>query len=228
MSALPSLHISARARLPAAYEAAKTALAECSRIDECEQWKDKAVALASYARQANDTALLEYASRIKNRAVRRLGELSRTVETAERRRTDLHPTGGKQTKLETLKAAGVSTSAAHRAELVAEIPAEEFERLVESPAPPSVTELARLGAARKRESFGAPAPQAAEPPLTTEDIEARKALGQLMSFAAFCRTHDNPRELARHIPDDRVANARAAVTTLDTWLDSFVTNLRSY
>ena len=40
------------ARLPAAYEAASRAIAECERIDECKDWSDKAAALASYARQA--------------------------------------------------------------------------------------------------------------------------------------------------------------------------------
>lgn len=209
-----------RAQLPVVYENAKTALAECSRIDECEQWKDKALALASYARQANDTALLEYASRIKNRAVRRLGELSKALEKNERARTDLHPDAGKQTKTETLFAAGISTSAANRAELVAEIPAERFDQLVDGPAPPTVSTLAKIGAEHKRAAEGKPAP------LTEDDLDARRALGQITTFASFCRSHD-PRDLASRIPIDRIQTARAAVATLDAWLDRFVTNLRS-
>jgi hypothetical protein len=63
------------ARLPGSYEAAKRALAECERLDECKDWADKAAALSSYARQADDTALQDYAQRIGLRAVRRLGEL---------------------------------------------------------------------------------------------------------------------------------------------------------
>lgn len=63
------------------------------------------------------------------------------METAERARTDLHPTAGKQTKTAILKAAGLSTSAAQRAEKLAEIPEEEFEAQVESDAPPTVTTL---------------------------------------------------------------------------------------
>ena len=35
------------APLPKAYESAKTALAECTRIDECREWANKAQALAS-------------------------------------------------------------------------------------------------------------------------------------------------------------------------------------
>src|SRR5215471_15276365 len=39
-------------------------------------------------------------------------EISRDVETAERKRTDLHPTDGKQTKAEQLAEAGIPTSTA--------------------------------------------------------------------------------------------------------------------
>src|SRR5262245_38639552 len=42
------------AQLPAAYEAAKDALAKCDQVDECKDWADKAAAIASYARQAHD------------------------------------------------------------------------------------------------------------------------------------------------------------------------------
>ena len=55
------------ARLPATYEAARVALSECVRVDECQEWADKAAALASYARQADDTTLEAYAKRIRGR-----------------------------------------------------------------------------------------------------------------------------------------------------------------
>ena len=41
---------STRAQLPAVYEKAKIALKECAQIDECQQWADRAKALASYAK----------------------------------------------------------------------------------------------------------------------------------------------------------------------------------
>jgi hypothetical protein len=69
----------ADARLPATYESAKRALAECSRIDECQNWSDKAAALASYARQARDDTLFNFATRIKARALDRCGELRRRI-----------------------------------------------------------------------------------------------------------------------------------------------------
>lgn len=45
-------------RAPIAYRAAQQALAQCTEIDECQRWADKAKALASYAHQANDETLL--------------------------------------------------------------------------------------------------------------------------------------------------------------------------
>ena len=65
----------ARARLPVAYQTAKTLLAQCSKIDECKDWADKSEALASYARQAKDDSLRKHADRIQARAIRRAGEL---------------------------------------------------------------------------------------------------------------------------------------------------------
>jgi len=42
---------------PRCTRAARAALAECEKIDECKTWSDKAAAIASYARQAKDDGL---------------------------------------------------------------------------------------------------------------------------------------------------------------------------
>src|SRR5262245_7890839 len=78
-AALPAGIDPAAPRLPEAYESAKRALAECERIDECQEWADKMSALASYARQAEDETLLRTAMRIRGRALRRAGELLKIV-----------------------------------------------------------------------------------------------------------------------------------------------------
>lgn len=78
---LPSVPVET-AQLPALYETAKIALSECSRIDECQQWADKAAAMASYAKQAKDETLQRYAERIKARAITRCGELLKAIEPA--------------------------------------------------------------------------------------------------------------------------------------------------
>lgn len=50
----PPLEAVAIAQLPMRYEAAKTALDECDRIDECRDWADRAAALAHRERSANE------------------------------------------------------------------------------------------------------------------------------------------------------------------------------
>ena len=59
--------------MPATYESAKRELANCARIDECQEWANKAEAMASYARMADDDTLYNMARRIQGRAVRRVG-----------------------------------------------------------------------------------------------------------------------------------------------------------
>ena len=68
------------ANLPKSYEAAKAALANCVSIDECKDWADKAAALASYAKQANDEEMMKMVARIRARAIRRVGEFLKQIE----------------------------------------------------------------------------------------------------------------------------------------------------
>ncbi|KAB2680355.1 hypothetical protein [Brucella pseudintermedia] len=135
----------ASAQLPATYQNAKNALSECVQIDECVTWADKAAALASYAKQANDDEMMKMATRIRDRAIRRAGELLKQIEPQSGKRTDLEPSGGVPTRLEVAKEAGLSRDQMHTALRVANIPDEDFERQVESQNPPTVTKLAEQG-----------------------------------------------------------------------------------
>ena len=135
------------AKLPAVYERATQALAECTRIDECKDWADKAEALASYARQSKDDALRKMADRIQARAIRRCGELLLQMEAAQGRRTDKLHDGAdtKLTRTQVAREAGLSERQKVTALRVASVPQPEFEAAVESESPPTVTRLAEQG-----------------------------------------------------------------------------------
>lgn len=135
------------ARLPETYERAKTAIAECSRIDECQDWADKAQALASYARQANDDSMRKMADRIQARAIRRAGELLKQVQPSKGGRPPETQDGTDPSITRTSAAddAGLSERQRKTALRVANIPEQSFAEQVESDNPPTVTALAEQG-----------------------------------------------------------------------------------
>ena len=109
------------------YEAARYALQEARSVDEVKDVKDKAEALRLYARQANDRDMEVWASEIKLRAVRRIGELSARLEKAPSGRAAVSLPYDGTSKLDALESAGISKSAANRYEQVAAIPEAQFE-----------------------------------------------------------------------------------------------------
>jgi hypothetical protein len=147
------------AALPTTYLAARRALAECARIDQCKEFVDKHKALASYAKQAADSELFDLCTRIKARAMQRMGELLQEFD-AKGKRTD-KPTEGAHGKSqrEAAASAGLSEHQQLQAVRVANVPAEEFDRLVEGINPPTVTALAEIGTKHKpKPVLDAPSP----------------------------------------------------------------------
>lgn len=57
------------------YEHAKTALSEAVAVDEVKDVRDKSIAVAAYAKQADDRELEINARELRLRAERRLGQL---------------------------------------------------------------------------------------------------------------------------------------------------------
>jgi len=232
MSAMIELPSIEAAPLPALYEHAQQALAECSRIDECFAWANKAEAMASYARQAKDDSLRKMADRIQARAIRRCGELLRQIPSA----TGAHMKQEGALLLSRTQAAedaGLSEHQRKTALRVAAIPEPEFTAAVESEAPPTVTALADRGRQSRPVPVAAAAPPSAAAPEQLVELgaipaadyaRATEAQGALRRFAEFCERHDARRIAAAFKPHE-VAALRQHVSTIDGWLDRFVTSL---
>ena len=115
------------------YEAARHALQEAKSIDEVKDIRDKVEALKSYARQRDDKDMEVWLSEIKLRADRRIGEISVDLDKLDRKESGLKkgsPNSGKTSKAATLKAAGISKSAAYRCEELSSLKEEEFEEVI--------------------------------------------------------------------------------------------------
>lgn len=210
MSALAEIDV-AHARLPQTYEAAKTALANCVNIDECQQWADKAEALASYAKMADDDTLRKLADRIQARAVRRAGELLKQLDA---RGDHMKNDGADISRSDAARDAGISERQRVTAVRVANVPGDQFDTAVESADPPTVTQLAEMG--RKRRT--------PEPPEGFK--EATHLIGAVKRFATFCAEHE-PEHVAGGVLPPEVSEIREHVGRIDNWLDRFVVNLRN-
>lgn len=132
------------AKLPSTYHAAKRAISQCASLDECKDWSDKAAALASYAKQAQDDQLEQMAKRIRARATRRAGELLKQIEPGINRHTTARREGTHTpSRVAAATEAGMSKHQAVQAMRVANVPEDQFENLVEHGA--TVTSLAEMG-----------------------------------------------------------------------------------
>lgn len=111
------------------YEAARTALAAAHRVDEVKNIRDKAEAMAAYARQAKDTELIQYATEIKVRAERRCGELLSRAEknTGTRVRAGVVV---ERSDRQTLADIGLTKDQSSRYQQLAAMPDEHFETAV--------------------------------------------------------------------------------------------------
>ena len=219
---LPAGFNIASARLPAAYESAKRALESCASVDECKDWADKAAALASYARQSEDLELEKLARRIRDRALRRAGELLKQVDARPQN-------ASKQKEVTRLlisqralaNQAGMSEWQAKNAVRIANIPPEDFERQVESDNPPSVSDLARQGT------------KARQPPDPQSWLKGRdpQAFNKVMHFVGDVETYADDigkadlQTILSNLDDRDREKLRLAISRIDQIHDTIVTRI---
>ncbi|MFZ1109005.1 MAG: hypothetical protein WAN43_11770 [Rhodomicrobium sp.] len=110
-------------------------------------------ALASYARQAKDEELLHKARRIQARALRRSGQLLEQIAPARGANQNIqegsHP--NVFTRTDAAHDVGFSEHQQKQAMRIANLPEHEFEDLVDSFDPPTITDLAERGTQRQTE-----------------------------------------------------------------------------
>jgi hypothetical protein len=207
------------ALLPQKYEAARAAIAECERIDECKNWSDKAAAMASYARQAKDDSLRVMAVRIQARAERRCGELLKQIPRAdEATRYGQVAAVPPVTRTQMATDAGLSERQRKTALRIANVPEATFDAHVESPRPPSITQLANLG----KETRPATGPRS--PWQEIECAETREACETLERFAEYCE-RSGSEWIGRAVNATEAQEIRRLIAIADSWLDRLAANL---
>jgi len=201
----------AAAKLPRTYEQAKQALTACNNIDECKDWSDKAEALASYAKQADDETLFKMARRIQARAVQRCGELLKQIDA---RGEHMKSGGAPISRREAADNAGLSKDQQVTAVRVANLPKEEFEAAIEAEKPASVTKLAEMGKQTRE-----------PPPAPPGFYEATHTMGAIRRLAERCEAHQAA-FVAGGVGPDEAREMRSVIPAITTWLTAFLSNLK--
>lgn len=115
------------------YDAARRALAEADRVDQAKDIRDKATAMEVYTYQAKDPELMRFATEIKRRATRRIGELIEEDRKAGKLAKGAREPGTKRgstrvtQKPASLADQGVDKNLASQARKMAAMPEAKFE-----------------------------------------------------------------------------------------------------
>lgn len=204
------------ARLPVNYEAAKIAIIECAKVDECKEWVDKAAAIATYAKQACDNSLKDAAIRIQLRAESRLGELLLEYDEQRKKSKERLPT-----KSEFARDNGVSYALERVVIPMARVPRETRDELIEATPPVKRAELSQLGITPKPDSFF---------------IERRRReeqgrvnyykihFNEVVKFIKWTKDND-ARESAQEVPHKELQWVKDQLPKLLDWLDEFEQHL---
>lgn len=216
------------ARLPETYEAARAALAQCSAVDECNDWADKAAALASYARQSQDDQLERMAQRIRARAIRRAGELLKQIEPAtgkNNQHVQVKEAGDRllHSRTDAAREAGMSPHQAKQAVRVANVSEDDFEEQVESPNPPTLSQLASQGTQKRQP----------EPPRPIIDLKGRdprefnRALHFIGAFEDYARAlvKENIEAVTAILTPEERQRLRGCINKIDAVHDRIMTRI---
>lgn len=128
--------------VPLEYETAVQALAECATLDEGKYWRDKADALAAWAKIHHSDEVLRKAKALKLHAFRRMGELSAELNPRKPQKKGRGSIPGSGPR-SLLKRHGLSEAEADAARMLAQLPQNRFERLLKRPIAPTTLRYLR-------------------------------------------------------------------------------------
>ena len=214
---------SGNATLPQTYQNAILALSECNKVDECKQWKDKAAAVASYAKQTNDETMMKLAKRIQVRAYRRMGQLLKQFDGRGGDGSNQYNKGAKRmpdqpfskTQKEVAQNAGISKEQTKTAVNLANIPHDEFEKEVEKGNMPSITELRERGKNKINTGLYDPKPEGF--------ADAINVKGRFRDLAELMEDF-NPVYIIGGMDERGIKQMKDYIKVIENWIDNFVIN----
>lgn len=182
------------------YNAARNALAEAHAIDEVKDIRDKAEAMAAYARQAKDTEMIQWVTEIKVRAERRAGQMLAEMPKAKGTQLNGKSIGGHivvppKNDEKTLADLGITKNESSRWQKLAGVSEEQFEHAIAAAKEVAgeVTTAAMLRAAKPESEKKEKKHRHQSKPKTgekaeslREEIKAAQAKGYSM-LASHCR-----------------------------------------
>ena len=152
------------------YDAARFALSVAVKVDEVKDIRDKAEAMAAYARQAKDTELVQWATEIKVRAERRAGQMLAEMELKPGKK----PIGNTMVPIaQSLSDIGISKNESSRWQKLAAVTDTQFEQAVSAAKEVAgeVTTAAMLRVAKANDPAPAPSKPAAKPEVKEDELD---------------------------------------------------------
>jgi hypothetical protein len=213
------------AAFPENYERARAAIIECSRIDQVADWANKAAAMATYARQIQDTAMRDAANRIQCRAIEKLGELLKELRTSRTEQI------GKMAA-----ASGISSTRIYQAKRISLAPQEVRDALIDATPAPTPSRLADECRHHSSRSSGRTVDQAYVARVLSRDAfgHSISSFVQKLKDEHFACRSSSPREIAglvnralsrgspKLLTKGAIAGALFDARAIIEWLDEFV------
>lgn len=187
------------------YDAMCRAIEACHSVDEVKQIRDKALALATYAHQAQNTEAERKATEIRLRAERKAGEiLIEMKERGERQKPGEYQKSSDTILAPTLSELGISPDQSSKWQQLAVVPDHQFESALRDPATkPSTKGILRNGKPEPQERM---------------DPDALWIWGRLRDFERDRITDRDPEELVEAMTEPMKADICRILPSVRAWL----------